>query len=112
MLQSRARRERGLTELRLKGGSFKGCGKAGGRSASAALSRRTIRRLRSSASGRFRTRGSNSTATVRGTVWITTDRCDGTLTQVKRGKVVVRDLRRRRDILVRAGKSYLARAPR
>ena len=112
VLQSRARRERGLTELRLKGGSFKGCGKAGGRSASAALSRRAIRRLRSSASGRFRTRGSNSTATVRGTVWTTTDRCDGTLTQVKRGKVVVRDLRRRRDILVRAGKSYLARAPR
>jgi hypothetical protein len=112
VLQSRARRARGLTELRLKGGSFKGCGKASGRSASAALSRRAIRRLRSSVSGRFRTRGSNSTATVRGTVWITTDRCDGTLTQVKRGKVVVRDLRRRRDILLRAGKSYLARAPR
>ena len=39
------------------------------------------------------------------------DRCDGTLTTVKRGKVAVRDLRRKRTILVRAGKSYLARAP-
>ena len=111
VLQSRARRARGLTELRLKGGSFKRCGTPRGRSASAALSRRTVRRLRSTATGRFRTSGRNSTATVRGTVWTTTDRCDGTLTQVRRGRVVVRDLRRRRNVVVRAGKSYLARAP-
>jgi hypothetical protein len=44
-------------------------------------------------------------------VWITTDRCDGTLTKVTRGKVAVRDLRRRRTITLSAGKSYLARAP-
>jgi len=113
VLQSRARRARGLTELRLKGGSFNRCRTRPGRSASAAqLSRRTIRRLRSNARGRFRTRGSHSSATVRGTVWTTTDRCDGTLTKVKRGRVVVRDLRRKRNIVVRAGKSYLARAPR
>ena len=49
---------------------------------------------------------------MRGTVWITADRCDGTLTQVKRGKVAVRDLRRKRTVVVKAGKSYLARAPR
>ena len=47
---------------------------------------------------------------MRGTIWTTTDRCDGTLTQVKRGTVVVRDFRRRRNVIVRAGKSYLARA--
>jgi hypothetical protein len=41
-----------------------------------------------------------------------TDRCDGTLTRVKRGTVVVRDLRRSRNIVVRSGKSYLAQAPR
>lgn len=62
--------------------------------------------------GRFRTRGRNSSATVRGTVWITSDRCDGTLTKVRRGKVVVRDLRRKRDITLTAGKSYLARGTR
>ena len=108
VLQSRARRARGLTELRLKGSSFRAC-----RSARAAqVSRRTIRRLRSNARGRFRTRGRRSSATVRGTIWITTDRCDGTLTRVRRGRVVVRDFRRRRNIEVRAGKSYLARAPR
>jgi hypothetical protein len=69
-----------------------------------------VRRLRANARGRFVTRGSNSSATVRGTIWTTTDRCDGTLTQVRRGTVVVRDFRRKRNVVVRAGKSYLARA--
>ncbi len=110
VLQSVTRRTRGLTELRLKGGRFNRC--RSGRGASAAqLSGRTIRRLRANARGRFRTRGGNSAATVRGTTWITADRCDGTLTRVKRGTVAVRDFRRRKTIVVRAGKSYLARAP-
>jgi hypothetical protein len=42
-------------------------------------------------------------------VWTTTDRCDGTLTRVKRGAVMVRDLRRHREVLLRAGHAYLAR---
>jgi hypothetical protein len=62
--------------------------------------------------GRFRTRGSNSVATVRGTAWYTADRCDGTLTRVTRGSVSVRDLRRERTVVVRAGTSYLAGSPR
>jgi hypothetical protein len=113
VLQSRARRARGMTELRLKGSSFRSCRAGlGGRAGAAQVSRRTIRRVRSNARGRFRTRGRNSAATVRGTVWITADRCDGTLTTVKRGRVAVRDFRRKRTITVRAGKSYLARARR
>jgi hypothetical protein len=116
VLQSRSRRARGLTELRLKGASFNRCRAGGsGRSARAAqrqLSPRTIRRLRSNASGRFRTRGRHSAATVRGTLWLTADRCDGTLTKVSRGRVAVRDFRRKRTITVRAGRSYLARALR
>jgi hypothetical protein len=114
VLQSRRRSARGLTELRLKGSSFSGCrSRASGRSASAAqLSRRTIRRLRSNARGRFRTRGRNSSATVRGTVWEVADRCDGTLTKVTRGRVAVRDFRRKKTVIVRAGKSYLAQARR
>ena len=47
---------------------------------------------------------------MRGTIWVTADRCDGTLTRVKRGSVRVRDFRRRRSIIVRAGKSYFAPA--
>ena len=117
VLQSRNRSAKGLTELRLKGSSFNRCRARGGSAATrganaAQLSRRTIRRLRANAKGRFRTRGRHSAATVRGTVWITADRCDGTLTTVKRGKVAVRDLRRKRTITLTAGKSYLAKAPR
>jgi Concanavalin A-like lectin/glucanases superfamily len=110
VLQARSRRAKGLTELRLKGASFSRCRARGGRAGAAQLSRRTVRRLRANARGRFRTRGRNSSATVRGTIWTTTDRCDGTLTTVKRGRVVVRDLRRRKNITLTAGKSYLARA--
>ena len=76
------------------------------------MSRRAVRRVRASAKGRFRTRGRYSAATVRGTIWTTTDRCDGTLTKVTRGRVAVRDIRRKRTIALRAGKRYLARAPR
>jgi hypothetical protein len=110
VLQSRARRAKGLTDIRLKGGNFNRCrtGKRG-RAGAAQVSRRTIRRTRSNTSGRYRTVTQNSAGTTRGTVWITADRCDGTLTTVKRGKVAVRDFRRKKTIIVRAGKSYLAR---
>jgi archaeosine-15-forming tRNA-guanine transglycosylase len=59
--------------------------------------------------GRFRTHGRHSQATVRGTRWLTVDRCDGTLTKVTRGAVSVRDFVRHRTVLVRSGHSYLAR---
>jgi hypothetical protein len=108
--QSRKRSARGLTDLVLKGSSFRRC--RSGKGASASLTRAQIRRLRANARGRFRTSGRNSSATVRGTVWDVTDRCDGTLTKVRRGKVVVRDFRRKKNITLTAGKSYLAKAPR
>jgi len=113
VLQSRSPSAKGLTELRLRGGSFRGCGahvaSLSALFGQAARHTRRIRRLRGRGSGRFRTRGRYSSATVRGTDWSTTDRCDGTLTQVKSGKVAVRDLRRRKTVIVRAGRSYLAR---
>ena len=113
VLQSRS--SRGLTELRLKGSSFSRCPKSKrGKGAGASrLRRRSIRRrLRGNANGRFRTRGRYSAATVRGTIWTTTDRCDGTLTTVKRGKVAVRDFARKKTITLRTGKRYLAKARR
>ena len=77
---------------------------------SSATRKRSGRRLwASDRNGRFRTHGRDSVATVRGTVWSTADRCDGTLTRVKEGKVLVRDLRRKRSVLLTAGRSYLAR---
>jgi ferric-dicitrate binding protein FerR (iron transport regulator) len=62
--------------------------------------------------GRFRTRGRNSTATVRGTQYLVKDTCKGTLTKVTAGTVVVRDLTLRRTKVLRAGRSYLAHPPR
>ena len=108
--QSRKRSAKGLTDLVLKGSSFSRCRAGGGKRANASLSRATIRRLRASARGRFRTSGRTSSATVRGTKWTIADRCDGTLTKVQRGRVVVRDFRLRKNITLTTGKSYLARA--
>jgi hypothetical protein len=96
-----------VTELSLKGTLSCSAGRvvASGR-------RARSRRLWGSGHGHFRTRGRRSSATVRGTVWLTEDRCDGTLTRVKRGVVAVEDFGTRKTKLVRAGKSYLARAKR
>jgi ferric-dicitrate binding protein FerR (iron transport regulator) len=68
------------------------------------------RRLFGRARGRFRTRGRHSTATVRGTTWIVKDTCTTTTTSVREGRVVVRDLVKRRNVTVRAGRRYVARA--
>jgi hypothetical protein len=104
------RSQQGLAELRLIDPSRSVCAHAGKARAARRLSRRVIALLRSNAQGRFTTSGGYAAATVRGTAWSLTDRCDGTLTAVTRGTVVVRDFRLRRSITVRAGKSYLARA--
>ena len=112
VIQSRSRRARGLTELRLKGSSFRRCRTRPRGKGAVAARRRVIRRLRGNARGRFRTRGRHSAATVRGTRWVVEDRCDGTLTRVFRGRVAVRDFRRKKTIVVKAGKRYLARARR
>ncbi|MGZ8634460.1 MAG: hypothetical protein ACXWZZ_11495, partial [Solirubrobacteraceae bacterium] len=65
-----------------------------------------------SGKGKFRTNGKYSSATVRGTIWLVQDRCEGTLTKVRRGTVQVRDFKRKKTVTVRAGHSYLARAQR
>jgi hypothetical protein len=62
--------------------------------------------------GKFRTTGKYSSATVRGTIWLTQDECDGTLTWVQRGIVSVRDFKRKKTVTVKARHSYLARAQR
>jgi hypothetical protein len=70
------------------------------------------RSLRSRGRGNFSSRGRYAAATVRGTEWITVDRCNGTLVKVASGSVSVRDFVRRKTVVVRAHHSYLARAPR
>jgi hypothetical protein len=71
---------------------------------------RAVRRLWGSGHGHFRTRGRHGAATVRGTVWLTADYCDGTLVKVKRGLVGVRDFTRHKTVEVPAGHSYFAKA--
>lgn len=95
-----------LTSMVLSGGSFKKCGASG---ASAAAKAKSIRHLWASGTGKFRTKGRYASATIRGTEWRTDDRCDGTLIRVKTGSVSVRDIRRKKTVVVKAGKSYLAR---
>lgn len=97
------------TDFALTGGKFGAC-KA--RRASAAAKKKQIRHLWADSKGRFRTVGRYAAASVRGTVWETIDRCDGTLIVVKQGAVTVRDFKRRRNVIVRAGHSYLAKAHR
>ncbi len=68
---------------------------------------RVIRQLWGNGEGHFRTKGRYAAATVRGTFWLTADRCDGTLVKVNRGIVQVTS--KRKPVLVRAGHSYLAK---
>ncbi len=96
----------GLVTLRLRGGNFSSCVGAEGRSQRASTSARSGRRLWGSGRGNFRTEGSYGSATVRGTIWFTEDRCDGTFFEVKRGVVAVRDFGAGRTFLLPAGKSY------
>jgi hypothetical protein len=101
----------GLTEIDLRGPAL-ACATGTARASAAAATKRKPRKRKlwgSDKGGRFRTHGANSVATVRGTKWVTTDTCAGTRTTVTDGSVSVRDLRRKRTVLVRAGHSYLAR---
>jgi uncharacterized delta-60 repeat protein len=105
-----------ITTLTLTGGSFKDCMLTAEGSAPAMISSvkggtgtrstRRVRKLWGSGRGRFRTRGRYGAATVRGTKWLTLDRCDGTKVRVVRGKVSVQDLLHpnRRPKLVSAGR--------
>lgn len=121
LAQSRKGATKGLTSLSLLERAFSGAPSyttckahkttdASQPAARAAKVNPVLQALHANVHGRFRTRGRYSAATVRGTVWDTIDRCDGTLTIVHRGTVDVYDFKRRKTIAVRAGHSYLAKA--
>jgi hypothetical protein len=112
------------TDLRLTGGSFAACPKPlrarpAAVTASTLVAQAASRRLgRHSVvrslwghdhHGSFSTSGRDAAAIVRGTTWLTQDRCDGTRVTVMQGAVAVRDLARHKTVLVRAGHSYLAK---
>jgi hypothetical protein len=109
--QGKPRRGRVYTDLKLVG-KLSGC-RAGARGKVNAAARRRWSRRRlwgRDRGGRFRTRGRHGSATVRGTQWLTEDRCKGTYFKVKQGAIVVRDNAKRKNVLVKRGRSYVARA--
>jgi hypothetical protein len=97
----------GLATMTLQGGDFRSCGRSS-RAGRAARSK-TIRQLWGNGAGKYRTRGRYASATIRGTTWLQKDTCSGTLTSVKQGSVVVRDFKRRKNVVVKERHSYLAR---
>ena len=80
-----------------------------GKKATSSAAKKKSRKLWGDGKGAFRTSGKYSAATVRGTKWLVTDRCDSTTTKVTQGSVTVRDFVKKRNKVVRAGKSYTAR---
>jgi PKD repeat protein len=100
-----------IVELRLAGGKFGACKRKVAAVSKAKPPPKVIRQLWAKAKGHFRTRGRYAAATVCGTGWLTADRCDGTLTRVSQGTVQVSDFTLKKKVLVRAGKSYLAKKP-
>jgi Ca2+-binding RTX toxin-like protein len=93
------RRRRAPVRLHLRGASFRACS-----------GREVVRRLRGVVRGRFQIIGRRSTTGVRRARWTVEDRCDGTLTRVRRGTARVRDRARGRAVTVGGGGTYLARA--
>lgn len=118
LTQARTGLRKGLTTFSLIEGGFRGapsrasCPKRASDRPSTvahtAISKRVLQTLHARVHGRFRTRGRYSAGTVRGTVWDTIERCDGTLTVVHRGTVVVTAFGPRKTIAVHAGQELLA----
>jgi hypothetical protein len=103
---------KGVTTLELKGGDFSACGSRGKGRATASAAHPVLRKLwGKDHGGRFKTSSRGSVATVRGTEWLTVDRCDGTLTRVTKGLVLVRERGTGRSKLLHKGDAFFAHAP-
>lgn len=99
----------GLVVLKLRGPL--NCGKASRKGRVAGRLERgggKSRKLWGSGKGNFRTEGNNGSATVRGTIWLTEDRCNGTFFKVNQGVVTIRDFGANETFQLGKGKSYLA----
>jgi hypothetical protein len=79
------------------------------RNASAAAKKPKTRKLWGDGKGKFRTKGQYSAATIRGTKWLVQDTCTTTLTRVAQGVVAVEDFVKKKTIVVKKGKRYIAR---
>src|SRR5262249_28525042 len=96
----------GTTVLTLVGGDFSIC--KASHTVFMTQNAHTVRHLWGNGHGKFETKGRYAAATVRGTIFLVADRCDGTFVKVTRGVVAVQDLVKHKTITVKAGHSYLA----
>jgi hypothetical protein len=103
---------RGLTTFQLHD-ALPGAKKNGASAARVARASRASKKrsLWVNGKGNFKTRGKRASAIVRGTYWHTEETSRGTKVSVSRGLVAVRDLVRKRTVLVGAGHSYTATVP-
>jgi hypothetical protein len=103
---------KGTTTLEMEGGDFSTCDSSRKGRATASSAHPVLRKLwGKDHGGRFKTSSRGSVATVRGTEWLTADRCDGTLTRVTKGKVLVRERGTGRSKLLQKGESFFAHVP-
>ena len=108
-----SRNAKGMTRIALRGGDFSDCANGANARAFRSGHKTSGRKLwGKDHGGRFKTSGRGSVATVRGTVWYTEDRCDGTVTKVKKGAVLVRERGTGRHKLLHPGQSFFAHMPR
>ena len=96
--------------IKLTGGNFRKCTTSNSRSfqSLAKKKKKPVRRLWGTGKGRYETTGRYASATVVGTFWLVADYCDGTLVTVRDGRVIVRDLVKKKTVVVTAGHSYFA----
>lgn len=101
----------------LTGGDYSVCPTARERShiAQAAIKhasrKHVVRKLWAEGHGRFSTKGNYAVGGVLGTRWLTEDLCEGTLIRVATDRVAVTNLVNHHRVTVKAGHSYLAKAP-
>jgi uncharacterized repeat protein (TIGR01451 family) len=103
-IQQDAQAGAGVT-LTLTSGDFSVCSTP---RALAAKNQTAVRQLWGNAHGNFTTKARYSSATIRGTIWLTQDRCDGSLTQAVNDVVTVVDFVKNQTITLQPGQSYLA----
>jgi len=99
-----------FVELRLAKGNFGVCPKTTTAGAGHAVTSKTVvRALWANGTGDFQTRGRFAAATVRGTHWLTDDRCDGTWTKVVAGVVAITNFVTQTTVAVPAGHTFLVK---
>ena len=105
---TKVRRTAGLDAKPKPKPSAKTKGKKNARRTPPTVNTTVVRSLWGNGTGQFTTKGRYAAATVRGTVWHTSDRCDGTSVEARTGVVAVLDLVTGKTIILTAPATYVA----